>query len=89
MTVYQINYDLQQPNKDYQELYDAIKQYPAYTHILESCWLVDTNSDDHSDVRDKLKQHIDSDDRLFVSKLSGAWGTTFSDDSTDWLYDHC
>lgn len=90
MTVHAIVYDLHEPGQEYQELYDAIKSFGDYCHILESCWLVDTE-DDASEIRDKLKPHIDSNDRLMVMRKSDtypSWSTTFSSDCTEWLHDH-
>lgn len=87
MSVYLITYDLHDPGQDYSDLHDAIESYGDFCHILESCWLIDT-TDSVSDVRDELKTHIDSNDRLFVFKQSGVWATSFSNDCTDWLHDH-
>ena len=39
-----ISYDLRHINKDYSKLYDAIKNEGEWRHILESTWLIKTNS---------------------------------------------
>ncbi|ELY77148.1 hypothetical protein C486_16905 [Natrinema gari JCM 14663] len=91
MTVYQISYDLQSPGQDYDELFDAIRDYGDYAHILESVWLIDTSSTSPSSIRDGLQDHIDSNDRLLVTEKATSgetWATTFSDDYTDWLHNH-
>lgn len=87
MTVYQVQYDLQDPGQDYDDLHDAISGLGSECHILESAWLVDTKGP-ASDIRDDLKEHVDYNDRLFVTKLDGGWATTFSGDCTDWLHEH-
>lgn len=91
MTVYEVSYDLNKPGQEYDELHEAIKSLGSWTHILESTWLIDTDEDSAGDVRDNLKLHVDSGDKLFVTKVGGSgwsWGTNFSDSSTAWLKDH-
>lgn len=88
MTSYQISYDLQSPGQDYEDLHDAIKSLGDYCHILESTWLVEASDTSASDIRDELKKHIDSNDRLIVTRPRSGWATTFSDDGTDWMYDN-
>jgi len=83
MAIMAINYDLKAPGRDYQPLYDAIKTY-TWCHILESCWLVDTQKT-AAEVRDHLKAKVDGNDEIFVARLQGNWATSFSDQATDWL----
>jgi len=87
MTRYLITYDLNQPNQEYEDLYDAIKSYASYVHAMDSVWFIDT-SDSVSDIRDNLKSYTSSNDELFISKIS-AWASNNVDpDATDWLHDH-
>lgn len=90
-SVFLISYDLKDV-KDYEELYQAIKDYSGWSHILESSWFVSTSTSSASDVRDNLQDHIDNDDELLVTKMpdsgSGRWATTFSDDTVEWLKDN-
>ena len=37
-----IEYDLRQPGRDYEALYNAIKSYEAWAHVTESTWLIKT-----------------------------------------------
>lgn len=69
-----IEYDLRQPNRDYEALYDAIKSYGIWARVTESTWLIKTE-DNCVQVRDSLKQKMDTNDRLFVGELTGeaAW----------------
>lgn len=73
MSSFLISYDLI-ANKDYAELYEAIKSYSSFAHILESVWII-KSTDSAVNIRDNLKSYIDSDDKLFVAKLDGesAW----------------
>lgn len=88
MPVYSINYDLYDPGQDYNDLHEAIKDYGTWWHHLESTWIVNTSSS-ASDIRDDLKGHIDSNDELLVTRLSGGWASTgIDDDGADWLHDH-
>ncbi|MFC7240534.1 hypothetical protein ACFQS4_20430 [Saliphagus sp. GCM10025317] len=87
MSVYSINYDLHRPGQEYDELYEAIKDLGAWWHCLESVWLVDTSSS-ATDIRDELKQYLDSNDEILVIRLSGSWASRgLSDECSDWLYD--
>ena len=63
---YIINYDLRK-QKDYEPLYEAIRSYGTYAHILESCWAVVTTKS-ASEVFDHLRREIDEDDGLFAVK---------------------
>lgn len=69
-----IEYDLKKPGRDYESLYEAIKAYPVRAHITESTWFVKTD-DTCVQVRDALKEKVDSNDRIFVATLTGeaAW----------------
>lgn len=87
MNSFLISYDLIS-NKDYSSLYTAIKNYGYYAHILESVWII-KSSYSSSDIRNNLKIHIDSDDKLFVAKLTGesAW-SNLSKEVSDWIHNN-
>ena len=72
-----IEYDLRQPGRNYNTLYDAIKNYGTWARITESTWFIKT-TETCVRVRDKLSKQMDSNDRLFVGELSGAaaWKNT-------------
>lgn len=82
-----IEYDLQKPGRDYDALYEAIKSYGTWAHVTESTWFIKTE-DSCAQVRDKLKQVVDSNDRLFVATLTGeaAWHNVICDN--DFLKKH-
>lgn len=85
MPCYLISYDLRK-SRDYQSLYDAIKSYGTWAHILESTWAV-VSQRTAAQVRDHLAQYIDGDDGLFVLKsgVEAAWRNV--DCKNQWLKD--
>jgi len=86
MNCYLISFDLVK-NRDYEELYQAIKSYKPWAHITESTWAIITNNT-VKEIRDNLKKYIDSDDRLFVIKSGeeADWYNVLCKD--EWLYDN-
>ena len=73
MPVYQVNYDLRQPGRNYQPLWDRLKAWGA-VRALESCWIVPVAASAET-LRDDLARYIDSNDGLLVSGMTGetAW----------------
>jgi hypothetical protein len=88
MRTIQINYDLRAPGRDYDDLYDYIKSFDRWCHLLESCWLVRTWKT-ASDVRDELRTIVDSNDKVATFDVTGvSWATNFSARTTTWLHSH-
>jgi hypothetical protein len=83
MKVYSINYDLKKPGMDYQDLYDAIKQY-NWWHYLESTWLVHTN-DSASDIFKRLKPHIDDNDSILIIEAGKDKAGWLPEEAWDWI----
>jgi hypothetical protein len=85
MNVLEISYDLRSPGRNYAPLYQAIKSYSVWCHPLDSTWLVPTN-DNAASVRDKLAVHLDRNDGMLVTVLTGeaAW-IGLSDEISQWL----
>jgi len=86
MPAYIITYDLSEAGQNYNDLIESIKKsYPSHWHMMQSKWIVSTSSS-ASDIRDHLSSFIDSNDKLFVAKLSGeaAW-KGLSKEGSDWL----
>lgn len=71
---YIISYDLCQPNKNYEDLYTALKSFPTWGRLTESTWAVTSNKN-HIEIRDFLMRYIDNNDRLIIilSGKSAAW----------------
>lgn len=86
MSTYIVSYDLLK-NKDYTSLIDAIKTFPHWGKVLESCWIVVTQKS-AKEVRDFLLTKMDSDDRIFVLKSwrEAAWENVICKDQ--WLKDN-
>jgi hypothetical protein len=86
MACYIVPYDLRK-QRNYDELYEAIKSYGTWAHILESTWAVETTKS-AVEVRDHLLEFIDSDDGLFVIKSGkeAAWQGVIC--KNDWLKEH-
>jgi len=86
MACYIISYDLRK-ERSYSDLYEAIKSYSRWAHILESTWAV-TSDDSAVKVRDHLSLYIDEDDGLFVIKsgVEAAWRNVLC--KNDWLKEH-
>ncbi len=82
---YFISYDLNNPGQNYDNLIEAIKKYGTYCKMNKSDWIICTN-DDVTTIRNNLKKYLDSNDRLFVGKLTGAaaW-SGYQESTTEWL----
>lgn len=85
---YIISYDLDNPGQNYKEVETVIESYGTYAKITESCWCIVT-SDTAKEVRDNIGNKIDSNDKLFVGKLSGeaAW-SGLDDKVSNWLHNN-
>jgi len=74
MPVYSVSYDLIK-RKNYPELIAELKRLKA-KRILLSQWCVRLPASNASvELRDHLKRHIDSDDRLAVFEIHNEWAT--------------
>nr|WP_321980137.1 CRISPR-associated protein Cas2 [uncultured Cohaesibacter sp.] len=70
-----ISYDLRAPEKNYDELIEAIKSLGAWAKIHESLWFV-SSIIAPKDVCDLLWKYMDSNDTLYVADTSSnaaAW----------------
>ena len=84
MSVYLVTYDLRMPGRNYNDLYAALDKY-ANCHDLESVWFIDTENSS-SAIRDHLEKFIDSNDGLFVGKLTQQW-SGYGIRCANWLND--
>lgn len=68
--LYLISYDLKQPDKDYESLYNAIKSVGiSWWHFLESVWIVNTQKS-VQEVSTTVRQNMDTNDHLLVVDIS-------------------
>lgn len=82
--IYSINYDLNSPGQNYNDLHDAIKSCGAWWHVLGSTWLVDTNLTAKG-IRDKLAPHTDKNDNLLIVGISRDYSGRLPQDAWDWI----
>lgn len=71
-TLYLITYDLVQPGRNYQRLFDLLISWGAKRALLSTWVLKSTKSLDVGAMRDELKRFIDANDRLLVTEM-GIW----------------
>ncbi|MCC2638630.1 MAG: hypothetical protein K0Q68_2349 [Moraxellaceae bacterium] len=86
MAMYLIGYDLNQPGKNYDALHDAIKRLgTTWCRPLDSTWIV-SHPGPATAIRDELMRHIDRNDALLVTGLTGerAW-VSLHPKVSDWL----
>lgn len=83
MAVYIVTYDLNSPGQNYGPLIKAIEKY-THCKCLKSAFFIDT-SEAASTIRDKLKQHIDESDALYVMTLQRRWAANRVMTCTNWL----
>jgi hypothetical protein len=85
MALYMVGYDLDKPGQNYSDLIAAIKTYGTWWHHLDSTWLIVTD-DSAIQVRDYLKQYLDSNDKLLVAVIGApaAW-YGFGNKGSEWL----
>jgi hypothetical protein len=89
MSTYLVGYDLDKPGQKYKNLEEEIKALGAWWHHLDSTWLV-VSELSTTQVRDRLQQHIDANDKLIVVRVTGteaAW-YGFSEEGGQWIKDN-
>jgi len=84
MHCYIVLYDLCSPTQNYDKLYSILKTYERWGRLTESAWAIVT-SKAYDQIRDELRQVIDSNDRLIVIKSGqqAAWTSVMA--SNDWV----
>jgi hypothetical protein len=87
MTAFVVCYDLRAPGRNYQTLYDRLRQYPQWGKVTESTWVVVTTWT-AVQIRDDLRQYVDDNDRIFVVKSAGEAAWVNSVCETEWLKGH-
>lgn len=75
MNFFAITYDLRQPGRKYDELYDGIKMLVDegnWQHPMESLWVLaisDYSTQTSETIYQSLRQYIDDNDSLFITKI--------------------
>lgn len=85
MAVFIVTYDLNTPGQKYDCLTEKLEAYGIHWHMQGSVWLIVTTQT-AVEIRDNLQECLDSNDELFVARLSGeaAW-TGYGKNITEWL----
>lgn len=85
MAAYIVAYDLHAEGQNYTCLRNKLEAYGTHWHMQGSVWIVVTNQT-AVQIRDNLNPCLDSNDKLFVGRLSGeaAW-FGYGDQVTNWL----
>jgi hypothetical protein len=86
MAVFIVAYDLRKPGKDYGELIRQLESVPS-CHAQGSVWFIE-HSGPSNVIRDTLRYHIDSNDVLFVDRVTSDWGGVNMPVCGKWLNDH-
>ena len=73
MSILLVTYDLKAPGRNYQPVWDYFKQFDRCKG-LESVYLIETEKTPAM-VRDEIAKIIDSNDVLFVVKLTRSWAS--------------
>ncbi|WP_182378662.1 SinR family protein [Nocardioides sp. WS12] len=87
-STYVVSYDLKAPGKDYSELIEYLQSLEDWWHGLGSTWVVVTSMTARQ-LRDAIKAHTDSNDRVLVVMSSGvgAW-RGLGASGNEWLQEH-
>jgi len=85
MASYIVAYDLHQQGQNYDCIHKKLQAYGTYWHMQDSVWVLVTDQST-TQIRDNLLSCLDSNDKLFVGRLSGdaAW-FGYPDNVTQWL----
>jgi len=81
-----VSYDLHTPGRDYTRLSDHLKSYGTWANLLESVWLLKTDST-AAQVRDAVGNYVDQNDTIFVVDVtSRSWGSrNLQDEVVTWI----
>ena len=85
MRVLIISYDLMQQGQNYERLSELVKSYDKWARLGGSAYLIYTDSTPKQ-VRDRLREALDSNDKLYVgvSPAPSAW-VGISDNVSNWI----
>lgn len=79
-----ISYDLRNPNRNYENLYEVIRSFGGYCHALDSMWFISTYlSKDY--IFTQLALVLDSNDRFFINELPLNWRGFLDKNVVNWL----
>ncbi len=82
--IYAFTYDLNKTGQDYSSLYSAIKSMGSWCHALQNLWFIDTYKST-SEIRQALRNVMDANDYIFVSRITTSWDGYMNKEAIDWL----
>jgi hypothetical protein len=85
--VYFITYDLNKAGKNYEGVYQAIKDAStgAWCHFWESSWLIRSNLITADIVFDRIRPYLDNDDRCLVVEVKSNRQGWLEQDQWDYI----
>lgn len=84
-----ITYDLKNKDKNYEALYEQIKQCGSYWwHYLDSVWIIQSDKT-ISECHNLIKSQMDDNDRLFIVEITNQkYQGWLPSTAWEWLKDH-
>jgi hypothetical protein len=80
-----VTYDLKSPTRQYQKLFEAIKEIsPEWCHYISNMWLIYTNKTPDQIVAN-LKPYLSKKDFLFVTKITRMNQGLLPEKAWDWI----
>lgn len=88
--VYFITYDLNKTGKDYEGVYQAIRDASngVWCHYWESSWLIRSNLLTADQVFARIKPHLDKDDRCLVIEIKNNKQGWLTQEQWDYINNH-
>lgn len=87
MSVYLITYDLNKKDKDYESLFEKIKEFSYFDtwwHYLDSTWIIKSNLSS-LEISNKLQSVMDNNDFLLVIEVKNNYYGWLPEDAWDYL----
>ena len=84
MKTYSVGYDLRKPGRDYTALFNAIKSYPNWAHVLKSQWLIRSDKTAVA-IRDHLARYMDENDGLLINEFGAAAWQGLTGELSEWI----
>lgn len=81
-----ITYDLNEPGKEYDSLYEEIKTAGWWWHHLDSTWIIRTTNGP-SYWYDRLSKHLDQNDNILIVEITKNYYGYLPKKAWEWLTD--
>jgi len=85
--LYIVTYDLRTPKRDYEGLYEQLKNSSSWWHYLESSWLIDT-TESAEDIFNRLRAHIDNNDFILIIRVGKDRHGWLPKKAWEWIQEH-